>query len=254
MTPSEDVIIVKGLTKTFGNRPVLSNIDLSVAPGEAVVLLGKSGAGKTTLMRCLNLLEQPTEGVISINQKIVFANGIAPKSRELVALRQDVGMVFQNFGLFPHLTALENITVPLMQGANVSQDEAISRALSGLRDVGLIERAFDLPTTLSGGQQQRVAIARALALRPAALLFDEPTSALDLETIADLVRILEDLKTRKMTMVIVTHDISFAFDIGDRVAYMKDGQIKALGTPAELLQAPPESDVGSFLKFYRKSH
>lgn len=241
-----DIISIRNLSKAFADRLVLADINLEVAQGEAVVLLGRSGAGKTTLLRCLNLLEVPTSGTITVNRRSIFADGKALAARDLVGLRQQLGMVFQSFGLFPHLTALENITMPLMRGAGIGRDEAIARALKGLDDVGLAPHAFDLPTTLSGGQQQRVAVARALALKPAALLFDEPTSALDVETISGLVAVLNELKKQAMTMVIVTHDVSFAVRVADRIAFMKDGRIRAIGTPKFLLEESDDPEVRSF--------
>jgi polar amino acid transport system ATP-binding protein len=245
------LITIEKLTKSFSGRHVLFDIDLSVAEGEAVVLLGRSGAGKTTLLRCINLLETPTSGTISLNGSRIFGNGADLKPDQLVKLRRGLGMVFQNFGLFPHLTSLENITMPLIKGMKLTPNEAIERALATLSDVGLSERAFDLPSTLSGGQQQRVAIARALALQPTALLFDEPTSALDLESTADLLAVLQKLKSKKMTMIVVTHDVDFAMSLAERIAFMKNGSIIASGTPEELVYTSRHEDVNTFFRSYR---
>lgn len=252
MTIQRNLIEVRDLSKRFANRAVLHDVNLNVKEGEALILLGRSGAGKTTLLRCLNLLETPSSGIITLSGSRIFGDGARMSSSDLVALRRGLGMVFQNFGLFPHLTALENITLPLIRGAQLGSDEAIDRAMSSLVDVGLSAHAFNMPDSLSGGQQQRVAVARALALRPAALLFDEPTSALDVETTAELVRVLNALKRIAMTMVIVTHDIDFALDVADRICFMKDGVIRATGTPSELVHSSDDTDLKSFFQSYRR--
>lgn len=245
-----EVIAIRQLCKSFGNRQVLCGIDLTVHRGEVISVIGRSGSGKSTLLRCLNLLEHPTSGTIVVGGERVYADGAAVSGRALVALRRRIGMVFQSLCLFPHLSAAENVALPLIRGLGVPAEKAIRQSLELLGRVGLADRALDLPRSLSGGQQQRVAIARALALRPLALLFDEPTSALDPESTADVLEVMRELSDEGMTMVVVTHELSFAQDVSDRVAFVDGGRLVETGTPARVLLHPEHERTRAFVSQY----
>ena len=240
------LIEVRGLRKSFGAATVLHSVDLQVAAGEILTILGQSGGGKSTLLRCINLLETPDAGDITIADEPVVAGGRVVV-RDLARLRQKVGMVFQRFNLFPHLTAIENVVLAQTKAAGVSEDEAIENAVRLIRRVGLAHRAFAFPDQMSGGEQQRVAIARALALNPTALLFDEPTSALDPESTREVLTVMRELAEGGMTMVIVTHEVPFARQISDQVVFVDAGYIVEQGPPDQVIGAPQEERTQRFL-------
>ncbi|MFZ5645143.1 MAG: amino acid ABC transporter ATP-binding protein [Bacillota bacterium] len=236
------MIRVEGLHKSFKKLKVLNGIDCRIAPREVVVIIGPSGSGKSTFLRCINMLEEPTAGKIYIDG--VFL--LDPKTN-INAVRAEVGMVFQRFNLFPHKTALENICLAPMKVKNLSRQEAEKIAHSLLKKVGLSDKANVYPDQLSGGQQQRVAIARALAMHPKVMLFDEPTSALDPEMVGEVLAVMKDLAREGMTMVVVTHEMGFAREVGDRVIFMDEGLILEEGTPDEIFLEPKNSRLKSFL-------
>jgi ABC-type polar amino acid transport system ATPase subunit len=240
------LIEVRGLSKSFGAATVLHSVDLQVQAGEILTILGQSGGGKSTLLRCINLLETPDAGDITIAGEPVVAGGKVVV-RDLARLRQKVGMVFQRFNLFPHLTAIENVILAQTKAAGVSEDEAIENAVRLIRRVGLAHRALAFPEQMSGGEQQRVAIARALALNPTALLFDEPTSELDPESTREVLTVMRELAEGGMTMVIVTHEVPFARQISDQVAFVDAGYIVEEGPPAQVIGAPQEVRTQRFL-------
>ncbi|HEV2371417.1 MAG TPA: amino acid ABC transporter ATP-binding protein [Streptosporangiaceae bacterium] len=231
----EVVIRAEKLVKRFGDNRVLDGIDLTIRRGEVVSLMGSSGGGKTTLLRCVNLLEEPSDGLIEVGGEVVSEDGHSLHRARRVQLRQRVGMVFQSFNLFGHLTAAENVALPLLRVAKTERGEAVRRSVELLARVGLANKALELPARLSGGQQQRVAIARALALQPVALLFDEPTSALDPESSHDVLKVMQELSTQGMTMLIATHEVGFALDISDRIVFMDCGRIVQDGPPREVV-------------------
>jgi ABC-type polar amino acid transport system ATPase subunit len=242
---SDVVIRIEKLSKSFDGRTVLRDIDLRVRRSRIVAIIGQSGGGKTTLMRCINLLERPDRGRIDIAGESIFA-GDQIICRDLPKLRRQVGMVFQRFNLFPHLTAVENVMLAPTR-AGVSETEALERAVSLLKRVGLAPRGLAYPEQMSGGEQQRVAIARALALRPTVLLFDEPTSSLDPEATAEVLRVMRELADDGMTMVLVTHEIAFARDVADWVVFVDGGQIIEEGPPGDVLANPREQRTQAFL-------
>ena len=230
------------LTKSFGGQVVLREVDLEVAAGEVVCVIGPSGSGKSTLLRCLNLLERPTSGRVFLGDDELTAPG-APVD----ALRRRLGMVFQTFNLFPHRTVLDNVTLAPIRVLGLERAAARERALALLGRVGLADRAEEHPARLSGGQQQRVAIARALAMEPEAMLFDEVTSALDPELVKDVLEVMRSLAEGGMTMVVVTHEIGFAREVGDRVVFMDEGAVVEAGTPEQVLGAPAQERTRRFL-------
>ncbi|MEU4232323.1 amino acid ABC transporter ATP-binding protein [Nonomuraea sp. NPDC026600] len=242
MTP---LVRIDGLIKSFDGRRVLDDVSLEVRPGDIVSILGQSGGGKSTLLRCVNLLERPDAGIIEL-----AGERIHPAGGDLARLRQRVGMVFQRFHLFPHLTAVENVVLAQMKAAGIGEDEAVATAVHLLRRVGLAHRALAFPGQMSGGEQQRVAIARALALRPAVLLFDEPTSALDPESTGEVLRVMRTLADDGMTMLIVTHEVPFAREISDWVAFLDRGRIVEEGPPQKVLDDPREARTRAFLTSY----
>ncbi len=246
---SESIISIRGLKKNFGDVQVLKGIDMEVQPGQIVALIGASGSGKSTLLRTINQLEEVTEGEIWFDGDLV--NKVLPhraRERHLNRLRQDIGMVFQHFNLFPHLTAIENVTLaPVMLG-RASKAQAVEQAKALLAKVGLAERADYFPSRLSGGQKQRVAIARALAMSPKVMLFDEVTSALDPELVGEVNRVMKGLAQEDMTMLIVTHDLRFAEDVSDHVIFMADGLVAEEGPPAQVFRAPREARTKTFLQ------
>ena len=239
------VVRVAGLGKSFNGRRVLDAVDLAVERSSILSVIGQSGGGKTTLLRCVNLLERPDEGTIEITGALVHS-GRRTLCRDLPALRRSVGMVFQRFNLFPHLTAVENVVLA-QRRAGVPQSEALERAVNLLRRVGLAHRALALPDRLSGGEQQRVAIARALALRPEVLLFDEPTSSLDPEATREVLRVMRELAGDGMTMILVTHELSFAREVSDRVAFVDGGRIVEQGPAPDVFDHPAEQRTREFL-------
>ena len=236
------MIEIKNLKKKFNNLEVLKNISLNIKEGEVVTIIGPSGSGKSTLLRCINLLEIPTSGSILINQ-----TDITDKKTDIMKIREKVGMVFQHFNLFPHMTVLENIVLAPTKVLKISRDEAISTAMDLLQRVGLKEKANSYPSQLSGGQQQRVAIARALAMKPKVMLFDEPTSALDPEMVTEVLDVMKSLANQGMTMVVVTHEMGFAREVGDRVLFVDEGRIIEEGTPKEIFENPKQERTKLFL-------
>ena len=238
---------IASLHKAYGDVAVLTDVNLEMAPGEVVSIIGPSGAGKSTFLRCLNYLEVPTAGTICIDGISVDAAKRPPRA-SLDKLRRATGMVFQSFNLFPHLTVLENITLPQVKGLGRSKEEAREVAFSLLKRVGLEEKANTHPARLSGGQQQRIAIARALALAPKVMLFDEPTSALDPELGMEVLAVMRDLASEGMTMIVVTHEMHFARDVADRVMVMADGGVLELGPSAQVMTAPAHERTKRFLR------
>lgn len=236
------MITVNHLYKQFGDNVVLKDINTTIKVGEKIVVIGPSGSGKSTFLRCLNLLDVPTSGEIIIDGVTVTDPKI-----DINKVRQKMGMVFQNFNLFPHLTVTENITLAPLQLCLLSADEAMQRAESLLRRVGLLEKANEYPARLSGGQKQRIAIARALAMNPEIMLFDEPTSALDPEMIGEVLDVMQELADDKMTMVVVTHEMGFARKVGNRILFMDDGIIAEEGPPEMLFDAPQNPRTQMFL-------
>jgi len=236
------LIKVKNLHKHFGKLEVLRGIDEHIEQGEVVVVIGPSGSGKSTFLRCLNLLEIPTEGEIYIDDELINA----PKVN-VNRIRQKMGMVFQQFNLFPHLTIMNNITLAPMQIKKMSKQDAVALGTKLLDRVGLLEKADAYPAQLSGGQKQRVAIARALAMEPEIMLFDEPTSALDPEMVGEVLDVMKDLAKDGMTMVVVTHEMGFAREVGSRVLFMDEGVILEQNAPTELFGNPQHERTKSFL-------
>ena len=238
----EVLIEVKGLKKNFGKLEVLKGVDLQVRRGEVVVIIGPSGSGKSTFLRSLNLLEKPNGGTITVEGQDIMAD--RHKTREL---RERMGMVFQQFNLFPHLRVLDNVTLAPMRVKGVSKEEANRKAMQLLERVGLKDKADAWPGKLSGGQKQRVAIVRALAMDPDVMLFDEPTSALDPEMVGEVLDVMKTLARDGMTMVVVTHEMGFAREVGDRVLFMDDGQVLEEGTPQDIFNAPKHPRTQDFL-------
>ena len=236
------MIEVKNLKKTFGSNEVLKDINASIKPKEVVVVIGPSGSGKSTFLRCLNLLESITAGHVTIE-----GVDITDKKTDINKVRTEVGMVFQQFNLFPHKTAIENIMLAPMRVRKLSAEKARERGLELLRKVGLKEKADAYPDSLSGGQKQRVAIARALAMEPKIMLFDEPTSALDPEMVGEVLEVMKQLALEGMTMVVVTHEMGFAREVGDRVLFMDGGYIVEENIPRELFENPQQDRTKSFL-------
>lgn len=236
------MIKVKNLKKSYGQKEILKEINLEVTEGEVVCVIGPSGSGKSTMLRCLNLLEEPTGGEIVVNGDV-----ITDATNNINKTRENIGMVFQQFNLFPHKTCLENITLSLLKLKKMQKEEASELALNLLDKVGLREKANDSTRSLSGGQQQRVAIARALAMNPKIMLFDEPTSALDPEMVGEVLQVMKDLATEGMTMVIVTHEMGFAREVADRVLFLDGGYIAEEGTPKEIFENPTNERTKQFL-------
>jgi len=245
---NEAIIKVRHLHKYFGPLHVIKGVDLDVLPREVLVIIGPSGGGKSTFLRCLNFLEEPSAGVIEIDSlKINAEESLRHQRKRIRELRQKVGMVFQQFNLFPHLTALQNIIEAPITVKKMSKVEAINKAEELLNWVGLSEKRDEYPSRLSGGQQQRVAIARALCMEPKIMLFDEPTSALDPELINEVVDVMERLANEGMTMVVVTHELHFARDVADRVILMADGVWAEIAPPDEFFTNPKELRTRQFL-------
>lgn len=236
------MIDVKHLSKSFGDHLVLDDISEHVSPGENVVIIGPSGSGKSTFLRCLNLLEQPTAGTITFAGTEITA----PKVN-IDAMRRQMGMVFQHFNLFPNMTVRKNITLAPVQTKLMSQAEADAEADKLLARVGLADRGDSYPSALSGGQKQRIAIVRSLAMHPKVMLFDEPTSALDPEMVGEVLDVMKELAHEGMTMVVVTHEMGFAREVGDRVLFMADGKIAESGTPKDIFEHPQCARLQDFL-------
>ncbi|MCD5000895.1 amino acid ABC transporter ATP-binding protein [Enterococcus saccharolyticus] len=236
------MIKVENLHKSYGKNEVLKGINLTITAGEVVVVIGPSGSGKSTFLRCLNLLEQPSDGVIEFEGTNILAKGT-----NIDQLRQKMGMVFQNFNLFPHKTVLQNLTISPIKVKKEDPQKAETTARRLLEQVGLLDKQNSYPANLSGGQQQRVAIARALAMDPDVMLFDEPTSALDPEMVGEVLSVMQNLAENGMTMVVVTHEMGFAREVADRVIFMDEGIIQEQGTPEEVFGAPKNPRTQSFL-------
>jgi ABC-type polar amino acid transport system ATPase subunit len=237
---------IEGLSKSFDGRLVLDGVDLEVPCGSIVSIIGSSGGGKTTLMRCVNLLERPDRARMEVGGETIF-EGSKLVCRDLARLRQAVGMVFQRFNLFPHLTAVENVMLAQMKARGAGEREAIERAVALLRRVGLGHRALAYPDQMSGGEQQRVAIARALALQPTVLLFDEPTSSLDPESTGEVLKVMRELAEDGMTMLLVTHELGFARDVSDWVVFIDRGRVVEQGPPGDVLERPREERTKAYV-------
>ncbi|WJQ83791.1 amino acid ABC transporter ATP-binding protein [Brevibacillus brevis] len=242
MEKQREMIRVQNLKKSFGKVEVLKDVTLQVGKGEVVVLIGASGSGKSTLIRCINFLEIKDGGEIYIE-----GNSIDPKKDDLTKVRQKVGMVFQHFNLFPHKTVLENIMEAPLIAKKANKEETKQEALGLLQKVGLSEKADAYPSSLSGGQKQRVAIARSLAMKPEIMLFDEPTSALDPELVGEVLETMKQLAQEGMTMIIVTHEMGFAKEVADWVAFMNQGKIIEMARPQEIFNNPKEERTREFL-------
>ena len=239
---TETLIKIENLHKSFGKNEVLKGINLEIKRGEVVVIIGPSGSGKSTLLRSMNLLEEATNG------KVIFEGvDITDKKNDLFAMREKMGMVFQQFNLFPNMTVMENITLSPIKTKGESKEVAEKRAQELLEKVGLPDKASAYPQSLSGGQQQRIAIARGLAMEPDVLLFDEPTSALDPEMVGEVLAVMQDLAKSGMTMVIVTHEMGFAREVADRVIFMADGVVVEDGTPEQIFEQTQEQRTKDFL-------
>jgi polar amino acid transport system ATP-binding protein len=238
----DNKIVVNHLVKKFGDNTVLNDLNITISEGEVVCIIGPSGSGKSTFLRCMNHLEEPTSGEI-----IIDGQDLTDKHTDINLVRQHIGMVFQHFNLFPHLTVLENITLAPLDLKGESKESADKRGVELLTQVGLAEKKNDYPDSLSGGQKQRVAIARALAMNPDIMLFDEPTSALDPEMVGDVLKVMKDLALQGMTMVIVTHEMGFAKEVADRVIFTDGGKILEDGTPEQVFNNPHNPRKQDFL-------
>jgi polar amino acid transport system ATP-binding protein len=253
---STPALRVEGVSKIYGTRTVLRHVDLDVAKGETVVIIGASGSGKTTLLRCINYLERPSDGAIYLDGRLIGRVAVAgggwkdASERMLARQRRGIGFVFQRFNLFPHLSALDNVAIGLNKVSGLSKRVARERAAEHLRKVFLGDHLDKRPNQLSGGQQQRVAIARAIAMEPTIILFDEPTSSLDPELVREVLDAIRMLASGGMTSVIVTHELSFAHQVANRVIYMDEGAIVEQGSPSELFGAPREVRTRRFLDHF----
>lgn len=244
------MIELKNIDKSFGDLKVLKNINLKIDKGQVVSIIGSSGTGKSTLLRCINFLEKPDNGVIILDECMVNVQDATQK--DIHTLRQNTAMVFQKFNLFKNKTILENITEGLITVKKLDKKTAKQRGENILKQVGLIDKKHNYPITLSGGQQQRVAIGRAMAMEPKIILFDEPTSALDPELVNYVLELIKELSYKKMTMLIVTHEINFARSVSDTVCFMQDGTIIEQGSPKEVIDNPKNKKTQDFLRFIKK--
>ncbi|MEF2967222.1 amino acid ABC transporter ATP-binding protein [Paenibacillus sp. M1] len=236
------MITVKNLHKKFGQLHILKGIDLEISKGEVVVIIGPSGSGKSTFLRCLNLLEEPTEGEVTFE-----GESITDKRHNINKTREKMGMVFQQFNLFPHKSVIDNITMAPIRVKKMDKAKAEAIAMDLLQTVGLADKRDAYPSQLSGGQKQRIAIARALAMEPHVMLFDEPTSALDPEMVGEVLEVMKSLADKGMTMVIVTHEMGFAREVGDRILFMDQGVIMEQGTPQQVFNSPQNQRTQDFL-------
>ena len=236
------MINVRNLYKSFGKNEVLKDINETIKKGEVVVIIGPSGSGKSTFLRCLNLLEEPTSGVINFE-----GEDITDKNVDINKIREKMGMVFQQFNLFPHKTVMENLTIGPTKIKNISNGDAVKKGSELLEKVGLLDKKNVYPNSLSGGQKQRIAIARALAMEPDVMLFDEPTSALDPEMVGEVLGVMKSLAKDGMTMVVVTHEMGFAKEVGDRILFMDQGKILEQGTAKEIFEETKEERTKEFL-------
>ncbi|MBD9220539.1 amino acid ABC transporter ATP-binding protein [Anaerotignum sp. MSJ-24] len=242
MSDNDVLIKVRNLEKKFNGVTALKSVNADIKKGEVVVMIGPSGSGKSTFLRCMNLLEIPTSGTITFN-----GVDITDKNVDINVHRQKMGMVFQHFNLFPHMTILKNMTLAPMKLQKKSEEEANAEAMKLLERVGLADRAQAYPSQLSGGQKQRIAIVRALCMKPDVMLFDEPTSALDPEMVGEVLEVMKELAEENMTMVVVTHEMGFAREVGDKVLFLEDGIIMEQGTPDEIFNHPKTERLQNFL-------
>lgn len=243
-TNENNIIEVKNISKVFkGGIRALNGVSMDIKKGEKIAIIGPSGSGKSTFLRCLNLLEEPTDGEIYVS-----GQNIMDKKSDVNSMRQKMGMVFQQFNLFPHMTVMKNITIAPMKLKKLKREEAEEKAQELLRRVGLLEKAKAYPAQLSGGQKQRIAIARALAMEPEIMLFDEPTSALDPEMVGEVLDVMTDLAKAGMTMVVVTHEMGFAREVSDRVVFMDEGKILEEGSPTEIFSNCQNERTKEFLR------
>ncbi len=252
---NQPIVQVQTMSKSFGDNEVLKGINLEVNPSEVVCLIGPSGSGKSTLLRCIAFLEQYSSGSVLIDGELLGYNDDTDfrklaSTKELNHVRRNMGMVFQQFNLWPHMTALGNVSEALVRVKKMSRFQAEEKGLALLKKVGLSERANHYPAQLSGGQQQRVAIARALAMEPQVMLFDEPTSALDPELVGEVLQVMKDLANDGMTMIVVTHEMGFAAQVADTVVFLDKGEILAKGSPKQLFQGPKPPRLKQFLQNY----
>lgn len=246
------MISLKNIHKSFNDKEILKGIDLTVQDGTTTVIIGPSGSGKSTLLRCINLLETPEIGEVTINQ--VGYNAAHLKKKDYLDVRQATAFVFQNYGLFANKTILENVSIGLSVVQKKTKQEAHRIAQEALEKVGLYDKKDQYPRQLSGGQQQRVAIARALALHPQVILFDEPTSALDPELVGEVLKVIKDISDEHTTMIIVTHEMEFANQIGDQIVFMEDGQIVEEGSAKDIFETPKKERTKKFLARYRDNY
>ena len=252
---TQPILRIAALHKWFGDHHVLQGIDLDVQSGDRIAILGASGSGKSTLLRCLNFMEHPTEGEIELKGRKIGkvagnggSNAVTYSQSELCAVRKEVGMVFQQFNLFPHMNTLANVMEGLVTVLRVPHAEARERAIVQLEKVGMADKAQAFPAHLSGGQQQRVAIARALVMEPEVLLFDEPTSSLDPELVGEVLNVIRDLAEEGRTMLLVTHELGFAYHYANKVLFLADGQLYETGTPDEVLKHPQRERTRRFIE------
>ena len=242
----EQMISLKHVSKYFGEFRALNDVSLEVSAGERVVVCGPSGSGKSTMIRCINRLEEHDEGEIWVS-----GNQLTEDVKNITEIRKDVGMVFQQFNLFPHLTALQNVTLGLLKVKKMPKDQAVALAEKWLERVGLLERRNHFPGQLSGGQQQRVAIARAIAMNPSLMLFDEVTSALDPELVGEVLSVIKGLAEEGMTMLLVTHEMRFAYEVSDQIVFMNQGRIEEQGSSKDIFERPQSPRLAEFLKNIR---
>nr|WP_312968134.1 amino acid ABC transporter ATP-binding protein [Brucella intermedia] len=246
---------IRKVNKFYGPFHALKDVNLSILPGKVTCLIGPSGSGKSTLLRCINFLEEYDSGEISIDGQMigyVSPGGRKMPGSKLREMRRSIGMVFQQFNLWPHMTALQNVAEGLLRVRGLSRAEAEARAAEALRKVGLSDKTASFPSRLSGGQQQRVAIARAIAMEPRLMLFDEPTSALDPELVGEVLSVMKTLAAEGMTMVVVTHEMGFAAHVADQVAFMEKGELVGVDAPAKILHQPEDARIQSFLRTYHE--
>ncbi|HEY0212714.1 MAG TPA: amino acid ABC transporter ATP-binding protein [Paenirhodobacter sp.] len=246
---------IRKVNKFYGPFHALKEIDMVVAPGKVTCLIGPSGSGKSTLLRCINFLEEYDSGEVRIDGALIgyeTPGGRRMAARRLREMRRSIGMVFQQFNLWPHMTALQNVAEGLIRVRRMGRAEAEARAAEALTKVGLADRMLNHPSRLSGGQQQRVAIARAIAMEPRLMLFDEPTSALDPELVGEVLNVMKTLAAEGMTMVVVTHEMGFAAHVADQVAFMEKGELVAMDAPAQILQRPEDPRIQAFLRTYHE--